>query len=456
MTDRERRRGSSRFPGFYKLDVGERLEALARYFPLTAEEKFILRREGLPLDRADQMVENVIGAFALPLGVALNLRINDRDYVVPMAVEEASVVAAASYVGKLLREYGELRAESTEPIMLGQIQVLDCADPSAAASRVEAQSERILDLANRQDPVLVSYGGGAKEVTARALATEAGPMVVVTLAVDVRDAMGANAVNTMAEALAPVIEEITGGRVSLRILSNLADRRRASARLRIAPRAFAEGEHAGEPVARGIVEAWAFAAADPYRAATHNKGVMNGIDAVVIATGNDWRAVEAGCHAYAARNGQYGPLSRYWIDEDGWLCGEMEVPMAVGVIGGATKVHPTAGIALKLLGVRSARELAEVIVAVGLVQNLGALRSLVTEGIQKGHMVLHARNVAVSAGAVGGVAVRVARQMVRESRISFDRASELLRHLVVEVQDRAHDIRGGLQQRRDASGEKKD
>jgi hydroxymethylglutaryl-CoA reductase len=448
-------RGSSRFPGFYKLDVSGRLEALDRYVRLTAEEKYVLRREGLTVERADQMVENVIGQFALPLGVALNLRVNDRDYVVPMAVEESSVVAAASHVGKLVREHGEICAESSDPIMEGQIQVLDVSDPPEACRRVEEQAGRILALANEQDRVLVRHGGGGREVSARVLDTEAGPMVVVTLAVDVRDAMGANAVNTMAEAVAPVVEEITGGRVSLRILTNLADRRLARARLSVTPEVFSEKAWDGRSVARGIVEAWAFAAADPYRAATHNKGVMNGIDAVVVATGNDWRAIEAGCHAYAARSGRYAPLTRWRMDEAGRLCGEIETPMAVGIIGGATKVHPTARIVLKILGVASARELAEVIVSVGLVQNLAALRSLVTEGIQKGHMVLHARNVAVSAGAVGDMAVRVARQMIRESRINFDRATELLKHFRHEVQERAHDLREGLHPPRGGRGEER-
>lgn len=445
----EGKRGSSRFPGFYNLDVTERLEALDRFVPLSAEDKYVLRHEGLTLDRADQMVENVIGQFSLPLGVALNLRINDKDYVVPMAVEEASVVAAASHIAKLVRDHGEIRTESTDPLMCGQIQVLDCARPQEAAQAIEQQSARILVLANEQDVVLVERGGGARELSARALDTEAGPMVIVSFWVDVRDAMGANAVNTMAEAVAPLIEEITGGRVSLRILTNLADRRLARARLQVAPEAFAETEWDGAGVVQGIVEAWAFAAADPHRAATHNKGVMNGIDAVVLATANDWRAVEAGCHAYAARTGRYEPLTRWSCDEDGRLCGEIEVPMAVGLIGGATRVHPTAQIALKLLGVSTARELAEVIAAVGLVQNLAALRSLVTEGIQKGHMVLHARNVAVSAGAVGDMAISIAKQMVREGRIRFDRAAELAKHMVHEVQERAHDLRDGLHSKRD-------
>ena len=442
--DKDRRSGSSRLPGFYKRSVSDRLSDLAVYADLTAEEKFILRREGLTADRADQMVENVVGVFGLPLGLAVNFRINDRDYVIPMAVEEPSVVAAASHLAKIVRERGSLTADSDEPVMIGQIQTLDAPDAEAAAEAVEAHKEELLDLANEQDRTLVERGGGARDITARALDTPVGKMVVARLAVDVRDAMGANAVNTMAEALAPRIEEITGGRVSLRILSNLAENRCARARLSVSVEAFSEDGRDGRDVAEGIVAAWAFAEADPFRAATHNKGIMNGIDPIVVATGNDWRAVEAGCHAYAARNGRYGPLSRWSLDEEGRLCGEIEVPMAVGVIGGATRVHPCARIALKILRVKSARELAEVIVAVGLVQNLAALRSLVTDGIQKGHMVLHARNVAISAGAVGDLAIRVASEMVREGRIGFDRARELMGRLVRTVTKTATDLRDGM------------
>ena len=434
-------RGLSRFPGFYHLPLVERLAELDRYVRLTSEEKYVLRREGLTSECADMMIENAVGVFGMPLGLGLNFLINGKNYVVPMAVEESSVVAAASNMARAVREHGELTAEADEPVMVGQIQTLGVDDPEAAVRAVREHRDALLSLANEQDRTLVDCGGGARDVSARVLDTAVGPMVIVELAVDVRDAMGANAVNTMAEALAPRIEDITGGQVSLRILTNLADRRLARARLRVEPSALTRSGADGAEVASAVVAAWAFADADPYRAATHNKGIMNGIDAVIVATGNDWRAVEAGCHAYAARDGRYRPLSRWSLGADGDLVGEIEVPLAVGMIGGATKVHPAAQIVLKVLGVKSSRELAGVIAAVGLVQNLAALRSLVTEGIQRGHMVLHARNVAVSAGAVGDLAIRVAGQMVREGLIRFDRARELLGHMVHRVQERKEELR---------------
>jgi len=431
-------RGSSRIPGLYKLDVSERHDRLEQFIHLTAEERYILRKEGLAVNQADLMVENVIGVFGLPLGIAVNFRIHDKDYVIPMAVEESSVVAAASHLAKLVREHGRITTESTEPLMIGQIQVTGVKDPEEARRRVLESKQRILDIANEQDAVLCELGGGAKDVDARVLDTIVGPMVIVHLLVDVRDAMGANAVNTMAEAATHFIEGTTGGKVYLRIISNLADRRLARARLEVAPEAFDEHDFKGAEIVDGILNAYAFALADPYRAATHNKGVMNGIDALMIATGNDWRAIEAGVHAYACRNGQYGPVTKWARAEDGKLHGEIEVPMPVGLVGGVTKMHPVARIALKMLGVRSARELAEVAAAVGLVQNLAALRSLVAEGIQKGHMVLHARNVAVSAGAVGDMAVSVANQMIREGRIRFGRAREIMKHMLQAAQEKAH------------------
>ena len=459
--DKPRPRGSSRFPGLYKRSVSERTGALAEYAGLTAEDQFVLRREGLTADHADHMIENVIGVYGLPLGLAVNLQINGRDYVAPMAVEESSVVAAAGHLAKAVRKHGTLTAEADEPVMIGQIQTLDVPDRAHAVAEIERHREDLLTFANAQDRALAQHGGGARGIETEELDTPAGPMLIVRLLVDVRDAMGANAVNTMCEALAPRIEDLTGGRVSLRILSNLADRRLARARLRIAPEAFAEDPDEARRTAEDIVAAWAFADADPYRAATHNKGIMNGIDPIVIATGNDWRAVEAGCHAFACRDGRYRPLSRWSIDEEGMLAGELTAPMAVGVVGGATRGHPTARIVLKVLGVRSARELAEVIVSVGLVQNLAALRSLVTEGIQKGHMVLHARNVAVSAGAVGEMAVRVAGEMIREGRITFDRAREWTKRLLSSVRRTATDLRDELlhpdsdrdEERRDPDGE---
>lgn len=422
---------SSRIPGFYELSAEERLSVIKAFAGLSDEEAQALAGSaGLNLARAGQMIENVVGTFALPLGVATNFTINGRDYLVPMAVEEPSVVAGASFAARLVREGGGFRATSDVPVMIGQIQILGVADPWSARFRLLAERERILALANRQDPVLTGLGGGARDIEVRVFETSpAGPMLVVHLLYDVRDAMGANAVNTAAEALAPLLEEISGGRVTLRILSNLADRRLARAHCRVPLAALAHEGFAGERVARGIVEAWALAAVDPYRAATHNKGIMNGIDAVVIATGNDWRAIEAGAHAYAARSGRYTSLSHWSLSDDGYLVGTLELPMAVGMVGGATRVHPAARAALKLLGVQSARELAEVLAAVGLAQNLAALRALAAEGIQRGHMALHARQVAMAAGATGELVARIAEQMVREGKVRSDRAEELLREM---------------------------
>ena len=444
---------SSRFPGFYNISLDERLDRLSRFVPLTPEERYQLKREALPPVIAEQMVENVIGVFGLPLGLAVNFRIGDRDYVIPMAVEESSVIAAASHVAKLVREHGRITTSSTDPIMMGQIQVVGVKDPEAARGRILAAKDRLLEIANEQDPVLREVGGGAKDIEVRILDTVRGPMLVLHLFVDVRDAMGANAVNTMSEALGLFVEGLTGGKVMLRILSNLADRRLARARLEVAPAAFDEHDWKGEEVAEGIVNAYAFALADPYRAATHNKGVMNGVDALMIATGNDWRAIEAGAHAYAARDGQYRPLSKWDRSPDGKLVGEIEMPMPAGLVGGATRVHPSAALCLKILGVKSARELAEVAAAVGLVQNLGALRSLVTEGIQRGHMILHARNVAMSAGAVGEAVSHVANQMIREGKIRFDRATQILRHVLRNAERRVHGIETRLQRDR-TEGEK--
>ena len=419
---------SSRVAGFYELAAVDRLAVVAAFADLTPSDAEALQGGGgLDLARAEQMIENVVGTFALPLGVAANLTVNGRDYLVPMAIEEPSVVAGASYAARLARAGGGFQAESDPAVMIGQMQVLDVPDMEGARVALLDAKARILELANRQDPVLVGLGGGALDLEVRLLdESPAGPMLVLHLLVDVRDAMGANAVNTGAEALAPLVQELTGGRVHLRILSNLADHRLARARVRIPAAALATDGYDGAQVARGVMEAWAFAEADPYRAATHNKGIMNGIDAVVIATGNDWRAVEAGAHAYAAVTGRYAPLSRWVVGEDGALEGSLELPLAVGIVGGATKVHPAARAALRLLGVKSARELAEVIAAVGLAQNLAALRALACEGIQQGHMALHARQVALAAGATGPLVTRIAAQMVQERAVRADRAAALL------------------------------
>ena len=413
---------TSRISGFYKLSPEERLRIVKEFAGLTDEEASLLRDTGsLKIDLADRMIENVIGVFPIPLGVAVNFLINGRDYLIPMAIEEPSVVAAASYGAKMAREGGGIFTSSTEPIMIGQIQSVGIKDPYRAKMSILEAKDEILKKANEQDPILVSLGGGAKDLRVKVIDTMVGPMVITELLVDCRDAMGANAVNTMAEAVAPLIERITKGRVYLRIISNLATMRLARAWAVIPKEAVG-----GEDVVDGIVNAYAFAAADPYRAATHNKGILNGVIAVVIATGNDHRAVEAGAHAYAAISGRYLPLSVWEKNEDGDLVGSLEMPIPVGIVGGATKVHPIAKIALKILGVKSARELSEIMAAVGLVQNLAALRALAHEGIQRGHMSLHARNIAIMAGATGDLIDIIAERMVEERKIRIDRAKELL------------------------------
>jgi len=420
---------TSRISGFYKLSPEERLRIVKEFASLTDEEVSLLRDTGsLKIDLADRMIENVIGTFPIPLGVAVNFLINGKDYLIPMAIEEPSVVAAASYGARMAREGGGIFTSSTEPVMIGQIQSVGIKDPYRARMSILEAKEKILQKANEQDPVLVSLGGGAKDLRVKVIDTIVGPMVITELLVDCRDAMGANAVNTMAEAVAPLIERVTKGRVYLRIISNLATMRLARAWAVIPKEAVG-----GEEVVDGIVNAYAFAAADPYRAATHNKGILNGVIAVVIATGNDHRAVEAGAHAYAAISGRYLPLSVWEKNEDGDLVGSLEMPMPVGTVGGATKVHPIAKIALKILGVKSARELSEVIVAVGLVQNLAALRALAHEGIQRGHMSLHARNIAIMAGATGDLIDIIAERMVEERKIRVDRAKELLEEYTREA-----------------------
>ncbi|MFQ5409051.1 MAG: hydroxymethylglutaryl-CoA reductase, degradative [Anaerolineales bacterium] len=420
---------TSRLPGFYDKSVGARAREIAVRAGLDETELSALDGSGgLRVDQADHMIENVVGTHNLPLGIAANFCVNGRDVLVPMAIEEPSVVAGASYMAKLARAGGVFTASTTAPEMIGQMQILDVADIEQAHKALLENRDRILEIANGVDPVIVRLGGGARNLEVRLVeASPIGPFLVAHLIYDTRDAMGANAINTATEALAPVVEEITGGRVHLRILSNLADHRLARASCVVPQAELAFGAYTGEQVRDGVIEAWAFAVADPYRAATHNKGIMNGVDAVVIATGNDWRAIEAGAHAYAARDGQYTSLSTWAVDGDGNLTGQLEMPLAVGTVGGATKVHPTARAALKVMGVQSASALAEVIVSVGLAQNLAALRALATEGIQRGHMGLHARQVAIAAGAVGEQIEQVARQLVVEGAVRIDRAEELLR-----------------------------
>ncbi len=426
-------RTSSRLPGFFQRPLADRLHLVAEWAELSAAEQEALR-QGLSVDQAERMVENVIGLFALPLGVGVNFLINGRDYLVPMVVEEPSVIAAVSNAARLARAGGGFNAGSSEPIMIGQVQLLDVPDLQAAAEAVQAAEAQLASLLAPLHPSITRLGGGLRGVEVRQLPdTPVGPMLIVHLLIDCRDAMGANAVNTAAEAAAPLLESLTGGRANLRILSNLTDRRLAWASCRIPADAFTTEGFSGEQVAQGIAAANAFAWADPYRAATHNKGIMNGIDPVVIATGNDWRAIEAGAHAYAARSGQYRALTDWHVESDAAgrpsLVGRIELPLAVGIVGGATKVHPTAQVALKILGVRSARELAEVIAAVGLAQNLTALRALAAEGIQRGHMALHARQVALAAGAPADQVERIAAQMTAEGQIRAARAFELIAEL---------------------------
>jgi len=413
---------SSRIPGFYKLSLEERVKAVKEFAELTDEEVVLLRRVGrLGLDVADKMIENVIGTFELPYGVAVNFLINGREYLVPMVIEEPSVVAGASNAAKWCREGGGITSMATEQIMISQIQVVRVPSPHTAVIRILERKKEILDLANSTNDILVKLGGGAKDIEVRVLDSPVGKMVVVNLLVDVKDAMGANIVNTMAEAVAPIIEEASGGRVLLRIVSNLADRRLVRSWTKVPKDVIG-----GEDVVEGIVYAWAFAAADPYRAATHNKGIMNGIIAVALATGQDTRALEAGAHAYAARKGKYGPLSTWETDSEGNLVGYLEVPIAVGTIGGSIRSNPMARLSLKILGVKTARELSEVMGAVGLVQNLAALRALATEGIQRGHMKLHARQLALAAGARPDEVDVVSEELVKSGRITLEKAQEIL------------------------------
>jgi len=416
---------TSDLKGFYKLNPSERLNLVKEFANLTDDEARALGSTGaLPMEQANRMIENVVGVMPVTLGIAVNFLINGKDYLIPMAIEEPSVVAAASNAAKIARTRGGFTTSSTGPVMIGQIQLVGVKDPHGSRMVVLAAKGDLLKKANDQDPVLVSNGGGARDLEVKVLDTQVGPMVITELLVDCRDAMGANAVNTMTEAVAPMIESITGGRVYLRIISNLATKRLMRARA-----IFDKEALGGEDVVDGVVAAYAFAASDPFRCATHNKGIMNGVTAVVLATGNDTRAVEAGAHAYASISGRYKPLSTWEKNSNGDLVGCVELPVAVGLIGGATAVHPIAKVTKKILGIKTATELGEVIAAVGLAQNLAALRALATEGIQRGHMRLHARNVAAMAGATGDLIDKVADAMVKEKKVRIDRAKEILEEL---------------------------
>ena len=422
---------------FYHLPPEERLARLLTEVSMTeAEAGALSGGQGLGLEQADHMIENVVGTFSLPLGIARHFKINGRAVPIPMVVEEPSIVAGASFMARLSLATGGFFAATTPPEMIGQIQVLDLDDPPTARFKLLAEKEALLAEAAEVDPVLMRLGGGPKDLEVRLIPeSPIGTFLVAHLVYDVRDAMGANAVNTAVERLAPRVEAITGGRVLLRILTNLADRRLARARVTIRTADLAFDDFSGETVRDGILDAWAFAASDPYRAATHNKGIMNGVDPVVIATGNDWRAIEAGAHAYAARDGRYTSLSHWGMDRDLNLVGALEMPLAVGTVGGATRVHPGARACLKLMGVESARELAEIIASVGLAQNLAALRALATEGIQRGHMSLHARQVAAAAGAQGRQIDRLAERLVRDQTIRVDHARAILQEWSQENHD---------------------
>ena len=413
---------------FYQLTIAERLERLKAEGSLSEDDiRTLSGSSGLTPEQADHMIENVVGTFALPLGIAQHFLVNGREVLVPMAVEEPSVVAAASFMARLARSGGGFTASASAPEMIGQIQVLDIDDIDRSMRDLEKAKDKLLEKVAQADPLLVKLGGGPRDLILRKIKkSPIGAFLVLHLVMDVRDAMGANAVNTALESMTPLVESITGGRALLRILTNLADRRLAQSRCAIPVDVLAFGEYSGEMVRDRIIEAWAFAAADTYRAVTHNKGIMNGVDAVALATGNDWRAVEAGAHAYAARTGRYTSLSAWSEGEQGELVGELEMPMAVGIVGGATRVHPAASAALKLMGVKSATDLAEIIVSVGLAQNLGALRALATEGIQRGHMSLHARQVAAAAGAPQEWINPIVKQMVKEGNIHVDRALEIM------------------------------
>ncbi|MFL5353062.1 hydroxymethylglutaryl-CoA reductase, degradative [Archangium sp.] len=427
---------TSRLSGFHKLSMVERHEKLSQMLGL--DEMDLAQLQGISALQpglANQMIENAVGTFSLPLGLGLNLQINGKDYLVPMAVEEPSVVAAVSFASKIVREAGGFSAEADDPVMIGQVQLTRYGDPTEATKKILASKEALLALANSFHPSMVKRGGGCKDIEVRVLPAPEGPrgepLLVVHLIIDTQEAMGANLINTMAEGVAPLLEQLTGGKVFLRILSNLADRRLARATCRIPVEALADFDLPGDLIAQGIYQASRFALADPYRAATHNKGIMNGIDSAAIAAGQDWRAIEAGAHAFACRDGQYRPLSTWHVD-DGHLVGRIELPMALGTVGGPIKVHPGVQVAMKILRVGSARELSMVFAAVGLAQNFAAVRALGSIGIQKGHMALHARCVAVTAGARGDWVEKIAELLVTAGHVKVEKAREIIDALSAE------------------------
>ncbi|MBY9018136.1 MAG: hydroxymethylglutaryl-CoA reductase, degradative [Candidatus Lokiarchaeota archaeon] len=417
---------SSDISGFYKLSLEERQHQLAKLINLKPEEVKLLQDLGyFTPTQIDTLIENVIGSYQLPLGIALNFRINGKDYILPMVIEEPSVVAAASNAAKIARKMGGFQSEEVKSIMISQIQITQIKDVAAAKDIIVRNKEKILKIANEQDPLLNKLGGGALDIEIREIETKKGKMVILHLLVNVLDAMGANVVNTMAEAVSPYIEEISEGKIYLRIVSNLATHRIAKCKA-----VFDKDLLGGEEVVEGILNAYEFALADSYRATTHNKGIMNGIIALTLATGNDTRAIEAGAHAYASLSGQYKPLTKFKTDSDGNLVGEIEVPLALGIVGGMTKIHPMARLALKILGVKSAEELSQIAAALGLAQNVAALRALASEGIQKGHMVLHSRNIAKTAGVPDELIEEVAKKLVQDGKIRVDHAKKILNKLM--------------------------
>ncbi len=425
---------SSEISGFYKKGLEERLKLVKEFAKLSEEDLAELHKYGaMDFGTADRMIENVIGTQQLPLGIATNFLINGKDYLIPMSVEEPSIVAAASKAAGIARKEGGFKAESSPPIMIGQIQLVNIKDAEKAASAIKRNERTLLELANTADPVLVKFGGGAKKIETHVIETARGKMVIVHLLVDVRDAMGANAINTMGEKLGPKIEELTGAEVRLKIITNLSVYRTVKAKATFSKKAleesFKQGSLKGEEIVERILDAYHFAANDSFRACTNNKGIMNGVDAIAIATGQDFRALEAGAHAFASMKGKYSPLTSYTKDKEGNLVGEIELPVAVGLVGGAIKTSPVAKIGAKILGIKTANELAEVMAAVGLAQNLAAIRVLATEGLQRGHMRLHAKNIAVMAGAKGQEIDLVAAKIAEEKNIRVDRAKEVLEEL---------------------------
>ncbi|MBY8990426.1 MAG: hydroxymethylglutaryl-CoA reductase, degradative [Candidatus Lokiarchaeota archaeon] len=411
--------------GFYKLSMDERRKLLSELVNLNQDEIEILNTLGyFKPSQIDTLIENVVGSFQLPMGLAFNFKINNKDYIIPMVIEEPSVVAAASNAARMARKHGGFHSENVPSVMISQIQITQIHDIESAKKLISDNKDQILKIANEQDPLLNKLGGGALDLELRDLKTGKGKMLIIHLLVNVLDAMGANVVNTMAEAISPFIEELTKGKIYLRILSNLATHRIAKSKA-----TFDKELLGGSEVVEGILNAYEFAAADPYRATTHNKGIMNGIVALTMATGNDTRAIESGAHAYASLSGQYSPLTKFALDSKGNLVGEIEVPLALGIIGGMTKIHPMARIALKILNVESANELSQVCAALGLAQNVAALRALASEGIQKGHMALHSRNIAKIAGVPENLVEKVAKKMIEENKIRVDIAKEILKKL---------------------------